>query len=62
MLNITLANGEKVSIERGSYVIQAWYNGMWHNLCAFPNTKAGQAMAASVIEHVDGDAQIEQFM
>ena len=60
-LTLTLANGKKVTIEKGSYVVQVWYNGMWHNVCAFPYTKDGAALAASVMDHIDGTAQIQIF-
>lgn len=60
-LIITLANGKKVTIEKGSYVVQIWYNGMWHNVCAFPNTVDGATLAASVIDHLDGTVQIQIF-
>ncbi len=60
-LTITLANGKKVNIEKGSYVVQVWYNRMWHNVAAFPYTTDGAALAASVIDHIDGTAQIQIF-
>ena len=57
-LNIGLANGTTVQTDRGSYVIQKWWNGMWHNLAVFPNTNEGKAMAGLLVEHLDGTAQI----
>ena len=61
MLTLTLASGKKVTIEKGSYVVQVWYNGMWHNVAAFPNTVDGAALATSVMDHIDGTAQIQIF-
>ena len=60
-LTITLGTGKKVPIEKGSYVVQAWYNGMWHNVAAFPHTAVGADLAASVVEHIHCDAQVQIF-
>ena len=58
-LTITLITGKKVTIERGSYVVRSFRDGMWQNVCAFPHTEDGAACAASVVKYIDDAAYIK---
>jgi hypothetical protein len=62
-LILTLADSTEIRITPGSYIVEQWYNGKWNNICAFPYTNEGKAMAYSMQAHLGGEskARIEQF-
>jgi hypothetical protein len=57
-LTITLITGKEVTIERGSYVVRIFRDGMWQNVCAFPRTEDGYTLATSVVKYAHDAAYI----
>ena len=53
MLTVTLSSGYSVQVEPGTYVVQFYSFGAWHNLCTFPGTEAGYEQAVLVNSHLD---------
>lgn len=60
-LTVTLSTGVKVSVPRGSYAVEIWYNGKWNVVCTFPGTDEGRDQAESVMHHLVGHAQLNQY-
>lgn len=56
-LIVTLSSGYPVKAAVGSYVVQFWTGGKWHNLAVFENTEEGWEMASLVANHLVEDSQ-----
>jgi len=60
-LTVTLSSGYPVKAAVGSYVVQFWTGGKWHNLAIFPGTEEGYEMAVLVSSHLVEDSSIAVF-